>query len=234
MNRDEAIAEIYLRGLDMGDVVHEPDGRVTPDFVVNGRVAVEVRRLNQQALVDGVHEGLEIAEAGILAYFDRLLPTLGGPIDGRSWFVFYSFRRPLDWKALKRDIKSALTAFVPEPEKQVVKLRRNFELDLQPASHPHSTRFLLGGYSDHQAGGFVSSEIIRNANLCIAEKSEKTRQNRPRYPEWWLLLVDRIGPKLNAFERNDLPNHVKAEGWDRVVLLDPDDPDRALRLDQHW
>jgi len=46
---DERIAFEHLRqrGVDAQDIEFEPDGNVTPDFLVRGEVAVEVRRLNQ-------------------------------------------------------------------------------------------------------------------------------------------------------------------------------------------
>jgi hypothetical protein len=83
---------------------------------------------------------------------------------------------------------------------------------------------------NYSANGFVGSEIIRNATLCIAEKSRKVAGVRDRHSESWLLLVDRIGPQLSAFERDSLPEHIDADAWDRVMHLDPDDWARALRL----
>ena len=47
MNAAERIAEKYLQHVGHELVEFEPDGNVTPDFLVNKRVAVEVRRLNQ-------------------------------------------------------------------------------------------------------------------------------------------------------------------------------------------
>ena len=55
---DERIVESYLISLQIGKVVYEPDGKVPPDFLVDGRIAVEVRRLNQHYAVEGVSEGL--------------------------------------------------------------------------------------------------------------------------------------------------------------------------------
>jgi hypothetical protein len=40
--------------------IHEPDGNVTPDFLVDRRIAVEARILNQHFVVNGKAEGLEI------------------------------------------------------------------------------------------------------------------------------------------------------------------------------
>ena len=45
MNKDEQIAESYLESLELGAVIYEPDGKVPPDFLVDRRIAVEVRRL---------------------------------------------------------------------------------------------------------------------------------------------------------------------------------------------
>lgn len=232
MNREEAIAEIYLKSLGLGAVVHEPDGNRMPDFVVDGRIAVEVRRLNQHSMASGEPEGLETIEAGLVRFIDKLLPELGPADRNGSWWVSYHFERPLELKALKRDIPRVLREFagVPSDGRHTLQLQPNFGIDLQPTSDAHEARFLLGAYNDYEAGGFVGSEIIRNATLCIAEKTAKMARVKDRYPEWWLLLVDRIGPRLNASERNDLPNHIEIAPWDRVILLDPEDPARALQL----
>lgn len=232
MNPEEAIAEIYLRGLDLGAVVHEPDGNHMPDFLVDGRIAVEVRRLNQHSMATGEPEGLETVEAALVRFIDKLLPDLGAPDRNGSWWVAYHFERPLDLKALKRAIPRALTGFAGTPSdgRHTLQIQPNFGIDLLPTTDAHEARFLLGAYNDYEAGGFVGSEIIRNATLCITEKTAKMALVKDRYPEWWLVLVDRIGPQLNAFERNDLPNHIEIAPWDQVLLLDPHDPARALRL----
>ena len=51
--------EAYLRHCGYEDIVYEPDGKVPPDFLVNRRIAVEVRRLNQNFKHEGRIEGLE-------------------------------------------------------------------------------------------------------------------------------------------------------------------------------
>jgi hypothetical protein len=65
MKPEEKLAAAYLRHLGYVDVVHEPDGNVTPDFLVDGRIAVEVRRLNQNFHSKRGYEGLEIAEMSL-------------------------------------------------------------------------------------------------------------------------------------------------------------------------
>ena len=51
---------------------------------------------------------------------------------------------------------------------------------------------MLGAHTDDQEGGWVISEMVRNLDLCIAEKTKKIENYKSRYPEWWLILVDRV------------------------------------------
>jgi hypothetical protein len=60
MNESEQAVYKYLSSQDLGPVEFEPDGKGTPpDFLVDGLVAVEVRRLNQNEETVTGHRGLE-------------------------------------------------------------------------------------------------------------------------------------------------------------------------------
>ena len=91
---------------------------------------------------------------------------------------------------------------------------------------------MLGGYSDFDAGGFVAGEIIRNLDLCIAEKAAKIAPYNSRYSEWWLVLPDLIGPDLDADERRAVGEHVDLQTFSRVVLIHPREPTKALVFHQ--
>ena len=88
MDAAEAHTEKYLRHLGFTDIVHEPDGNVPPDFVLNGRIAVEVTRL--------LHRGSEqlrpIEETAIplMQRFQKVLKSLGPP-EARSRVGSYSY-----------------------------------------------------------------------------------------------------------------------------------------------
>ena len=70
MDSSENIVFAYLSHLGFQEVVYEPDGNVPPDFLLDGRIAVEVRRLNQNAqTVSGPHGLEEVAK----------------PLWGRDW-----------------------------------------------------------------------------------------------------------------------------------------------------
>jgi len=95
MNREEEIAKKFLQGLALGEVVYEPDGNVPPDFLIGGRIAVEVRQLNQHYLKSGKVRSLEEDTIPLLQSTEKLLEEFGPPKDGRSWFVTLRLKRPL-------------------------------------------------------------------------------------------------------------------------------------------
>ena len=55
MNREEKVAREYLMHRGHREIVYEPDGNKTPDFLVARRIAVEVRRSNQN---EGIGSGV--------------------------------------------------------------------------------------------------------------------------------------------------------------------------------
>src|SRR6058998_531037 len=171
-------------------------GRVPPDFLLNGRIAVEVRRLNQnEDTGDGPH-GLEETVIPLQARVRKLLATLGPSNSGESWFVIYSFRRPLaPWDQLANALRSDLKIFQGDSEHQRTsrEIAAGFSIRLIRASQPHADSFVFGGYVDLDSSGFILSEMDRNIRICVTEKTKRIAHVRERCPYWWLTLVDRIG-----------------------------------------
>jgi hypothetical protein len=59
MDQSEQLAKQYLCALGFESIVYEPDGNIPPDFLADDRVAVEVRRLNQNEMIESGNRGLE-------------------------------------------------------------------------------------------------------------------------------------------------------------------------------
>jgi hypothetical protein len=235
MDASERIVDIYLRSLGYTDIVYEPDGNVPPDFLVNKRIAIEVRRLNQNVKsATGGTEGIEEAFIPLWQAMYRYLPTFGPSARGESWWVTVNMRRPIEpWRKLRPLIKSALENFMQSAARQATKLEitRQLKLSLMPAGVPLSSFFVLGGGIDFEAGGFVLAEVLRNLAICIEEKERKVAPHRHRYPEWWLVLPDHIGRGLDAADRHqfrELP--APLHSWDKVVLVDPSNPAHAFEI----
>src|SRR2546428_10053599 len=100
----------------LGEVVSEPHGNVPPDFLVNGRIAVEVRRLNENVETDEGHRGLEEISKPLNALVRKALAATGPPIYGTSRFVFYTYSRPLPaWRELDVLLRRALCELACQP-----------------------------------------------------------------------------------------------------------------------
>jgi len=237
MDESEALVERYLKACGFTEVRYEPDGNVPPDFLADGRVAVEVRRLNQNH-DDGSGcgpRGLEEAAIPLWRRVREYLAMLGpAPAEGPSWYVFYRFGRPIPaWKVLRRELDAILKPFMAsaDPQPLDVTLPSGVELKLFRAPRPKPTFFRPAGHSDEQSGGFLIGEIEANLKLCIAEKTAKIANYRAKYPEWWLVLPDHIGYGLDAFEQELFQDQVSlTHTFDKVVFLDPRDPGRSFEV----
>ena len=236
MDKTERIAHDYLRhrGIDQKEIQFEPDGRVPPDFLVRGRVAVEVRRLNQNEQTAGGHRG--VTAIPTWQFLERFIRTIGPSVTDESWFVHVIIlRSPARPKALKKSVGSKLAAFCQRPSRYD-RVTYRFDVDgvrleLSRADGMHPSFFVPSVLVDRRAGGFILSEMIRNIPICIEEKSRKTEPYRRKYSVWWLILVDHIHEHLDADEEQELQSTVHVpNNWDRVIIVNRTDPSRAVEL----
>ena len=228
MDETEKSVNAFLARSGHTNVVYEPDGNVPPDFLIDGRVAVEVRRLNQNEEGGAVHRGLEEVRIPLRKAIEDLLPTIGRSIGGRSWYVMLRFSRPLPPLAnLKTRLRASLSALRSDPANAPKKFNVGDQFGVElTASRTFSDSFVLGGFTDRDSGGFVLSEMCRNIHICVQEKSRKVALMRSRYPEWWLCLVDHIGLGLRGQDRAKLRTLLSVEhAWDKIIVVHPEDPE---------
>lgn len=236
MDPIERIAFQYLRqrGIDDHEVEFEPDGNVPPDFLVRGRVAVEVRRLNQNEQTADGPRGVQTTPTW--QSVSQFVKTIGPPASDESWWVLLRIlRRPAKLKSLKKAIGAKLAAFRQWPHRHEKHTHRfavdGLRLELSRANGPHPSFFVPAGVLDRRVGGFILSELIRNIPICVEEKRKKVSPYRDNYPEWWLVLVDHVHGHLEPYEEQELRSHVRVPAdWDRVVLVSASDPRRSLEF----
>lgn len=234
MDASENLVHQHLVQLGFKDIIYEPDGNVPPDFLVNGTIAIEVRRLNQNHFDGVTTKGLEEVAIPLWNKIENLVKRVENPLTNESWFVFFRFGRPVEpWKTLEPKILSALRTFINSPvrERGTILRECSFEIDVFRASKLYPSMFLMGGYSDDDSGGWVLAEMRKNILYCASEKSRKIARVRGTYPQWWLMLVDHIGHGLNDFDREMFRNQVSIEhDWDKIVIIDPRDPERYFEI----
>lgn len=230
MKWEETHARTYLEHLNLGPVVHEPHGNVTPDFVVDGRIAVEVRRLNQYHFGGGKPEALENVTHAIANVVKSVMQSFGPPFpdDGlgrRCWALFYRFERPL---APHKQLRQALTAALEEVRRDRPDVPREFVLGagasvrVIPSPILKPTMFWEVGRGDQNSGGMLMDMYQSSLDIVVAEKWAKVSKSphRAQYPEWWLVLIDTLGTKLDDFDLEIFLDEVSvARGFDRVIIV---------------
>jgi hypothetical protein len=233
MDASEAVVEKLLKHMGFQSVIYEPDGNVPPDFLADGRVAVEVRRLNQNHDSGNGKRGLEETSIPLWQKIEKLGHSLG-PATSESWFLFFRFSRPVKpWRELEPKLRASLVAFMAQSTRTSGRVftSDNFELDVIRASQPLEHYFRMGGNSDHQSGGFIVAEMLDNIAHCASEKLQKIASFRSNYPEWWLVLTDHIGLGLDDHDKQQLLTHAKRPaGWDKIVVVSPSDPTKWLEF----
>nr|WP_162486439.1 hypothetical protein [Stenotrophomonas acidaminiphila] len=233
MDSSEIATKELLVHMGFTDIAYEPDGNVPPDFVINGGIAVEVRRLNQNFDDGSGARGLEEVTYPLWQKMTRLVESIA-ETNGVSWFVFFRFSRPAPpWKEIELQLRGALLEFTARADKRrmVVLSLPNFEVEVAEASNSLETFFCMGGMSDRQAGGWVVSEFIANIEHCASEKLRKTLPFRDKYKSWWLALTNFTGMRLDEKDQDQLRQHLPSQdGWDKILLINPHSPTDWIEL----
>lgn len=233
MDRAEQHVRQYLIDQGHENIQHEPDGNVPPDFAVDGQYGVEVRRLNQNIEGEEGPKGLEEDDIPLLHKFREVLSSFDKASNRDTWMVFYRFNRPIPpLNMIEEELKSVLESFLrSERVRTENSLPCGIDVTLYRAKSDYDDQFRLGGYSDLDSGGWLLAEMERNLRICIDEKTRKIERVKHRYPKWWLVLVDFIGFGLSGKDRELFNDKVRVEhDWDRVVIVDPQDPTLSIEL----
>jgi len=235
MDATETLVANYLENRGFCDIVYEPDGNVPPDFVVDGRIAVEVRRLNQNFQSEGRTRGLEEERIPLFQRIEKLAHSIGTRTPPRSWFLNFSFRRPLEpWESLHPKIKSALETFSANPdilEPPSYDLGNGFELEFRPASKLHKTLLVMGAHIDDDSGGWVIGELQKSIDICIKQKTHKRKNARREYPEWWLAFANHVSYDIGADDLIQLRDLIVVpREWHKIILINPMDHMRAVEF----
>lgn len=224
MNREEQIAETYLRSLGFMSVVYEPDGNIPPDFLLDDTIAVEVRRLNQHSLKEGQARGLEEARIPLFTLMESCLSKFDKMYDSRSYWVSVRFQRPVGKSnSNKRTIVKALIDFLSNPPQLPCNIRvtQSIYLQIFPSQTVNGRVFRFAGGTDRDSGGWVLSEFEKNFKHCVEEKTQKIKAHKDKYVSWWLILVDHIAHGFEENEKNEVKTTVsKNNSWEKVIVLD--------------
>ena len=206
MDNEEKAVYTYLISTNIGAVHYEPDGNITPDFSVNSKIAIEVRRLNQNLFENDKTIGLEKFAIPLADAFNKTLETFNKEYVDRTYFVSIDFQRAGDnsIKDLKHQIRTCLEEFLKSDQSLPCEIMINDDviIGFYEATNTPGILFKPAGGSDLDGGGEVFKTYSENLKYCITEKSRKVQPHLSKYSEWWLFLVDHLSWPL--FDQDEI------------------------------
>lgn len=227
MNVDEAIVKRYLERIGHTDVRSHPDGSHNPpDFLVDGNVAIEVRRLNLHYQDTNRLIPLEQSYHPLLGHLNNLFKSINQH-EGRGWFVLCAFSRPVaDWKKIHPQIMLACNEIgelsVTPGTKFHVQINPRLELTFIRSSINLKHKFNLSSLLDINEGCMIYDALCQNIQLCIDEKTKKIQRHYEKYSRWHLLLVDHIDYCMSQEEQIAVKDTIKnIQAWEKILLLSP-------------
>jgi hypothetical protein len=235
MDAAEAIVKRSLVAQNFQSIVHEPDGNVPPDFLADGRIAIEVRRLN----IHHVEQGRRTYSHQEKFYpiwqgIESMLPQFGLSLDGESWYVDFTLRHPMkSWKVLKPAVVKVLNDFQKSGNRVETNIRvlGNIDIGFIRCGNLKTHFYVMGGGAEDEMGCLVVGEIHRNVEIIAREKAEKIKNIRHRYEEWWLALVDGIGHGISNDDYAQLISIPRDRSeWSKVLLINPSKPESAFEI----
>lgn len=230
MKPDERIVLETLMGLGYSDVCYELDGNIPPDFVINGSIAVEARRLNIHHInEDGTKYAHEQEFRPMWQRIEKLISTYGSPIDGETWAVGFALIHPVKpWKQIRLVLEQFLHDFQKQPQRNSGRcvFPGLLEVDIIRCGNRYETFYVMGGGAEDVMGCFLVDEMRRNIELIIKEKTAKMLPFRNKYQHWWLALVDLIGQGIDEFDLAQLrASSIEGKNeFDRILIISPTKP----------
>lgn len=244
-NDDERWARKWLESQGYSNIERIKDD--PPDYVVDDKYAIEVRRLNLK-IRQG--EGEETSRISLRRTIEKALIEIGSFTNDQSWVVDceYDFSRPLPKeKIIKKQIREVLLLLTQSRDDEFISEfgskyldyhKHAHELDSLGALHlcltcgiclelqaisAQPARFVLQNVSDGE-GVLVLPELEKNIEAAIREKSERIRGRENNFSAWWLILIDHIGCVPNSgitqTELEELQEEIRAQSpWSRVIIV---------------
>lgn len=221
MKEEERIAKRYLEALGIGNVIHEPDGNIPPDFSVASSTGVEVRRLNQNYFGEDHPQGLEELRIPLWKILEKETTRCDNQFRGETYRVFANCRRPAkeNGRRIANSIRNALEDFLRRGGKAEDELivNDNLKLIVIPSNPVQGRVFLWSRGTDRDASGWPITQYVDNLSYCIKEKSQKIAPYEHRYKIWWLILVNFI---LFEIDESEVRSSISSLGrFSRVTVI---------------
>ena len=223
MKPEECVVNLFLNQTQKGKIVYEPDGNIPPDFSIDERIGVEVRRLNQNFIKGDAYEDLVELSIPLDRAINEVLRSFDSQYRGKSFLVGFDFERPIESiHETKRILKDYLTRFLEQnvPVPVIENVSDNLIIKIHSRLNNNGETFRPMISMDNDWGGGVIEKYLSNVKLCISDKSTKIEPYKPQYQEWWLALVDLTDLIPSSHDLDEVNKNIKDIGmFNRLLIL---------------
>lgn len=226
MKREEKIVNHYLESCGFKKIKYEPDGKVPPDFVINDKIAIEVRRLNENYFKDGRIIGHQEESIRLWDFLTNFLDEYRNENLRMSYWLSIEFGRPIPkLSVFKKLLKIKLDDYFNNTEKEeIIEITPTVKFHIYPKKEEINPNIHLVASLDENSGGAVLKISLSNINHCIQEKTDKIEEFRKNYSEWWLILVDKLIYGLSKSSETDIIKEqiILPEVWKKLIIITPE------------
>ena len=176
MNKDEQRAETYLKSLDYENIEYEPIKNETPDFLLDNKIAVEVRRLNINYINEKISHGIEDFVKPLEDYIVNKTKEFKIDLFSNSAYIFIILKKP---KIIKNkylpSAKKRIDACFKEhinfvSEEKNYKITDYLSLSFLPTDKKETIYKFASGI---EPSNWIIEALEKNIKLSILEKSIK-------------------------------------------------------------
>lgn len=218
MNKDEKRAEEYLVSLGYKNIEYEKIKNKTPDFLIDDKIAVEVRRLN----INFATGNIENFESQIRNNIKKIISNFKCETFNNSVYLSIELTEPK-----KIDDKKIITQKI----KKVFKEHFNFITEekeyyisdyLSLSFTPTEKKDTLYKYGDIEPPfGWRNYDLDTNIQYCIDEKITKINNHKDfnfsHCKEWWLILVDYVAYGMDNEDFRLL--NIDKKNFSKIIIL---------------
>ena len=218
MNNDEKRANSYLLSLGFEKLEFEPNGNIPPDFSINKKIGIEVRRLNKHYN----NEPLEKLEFGEIRKIENfILNFSSNKTFANTHSVCINYSRPLKFTKIKKRIEQSLNHYVQNLNQNLeYNINENFKMSFIECEERFESDFEVMLWVDGNKGGAVVSDLKENIIIGLKEKEEKIAEYFNEFEEWWLILINHISSDIRNQELEILKKEIpKSKLFKKIIIL---------------
>jgi hypothetical protein len=217
---EEQKAEEYLNSLGYKNIVYEHLGNKTPDFFIDDKIAVEVRRLN----VNFSTGNIENFEYQLVNNIKNIIEKYECKNFLSSAYISLKLYEPKQLEEKNtianrvNEILDNHVAFITE--EKTYKVCDYLSVSFNPTSNK-DTIYRYGGVAS--PCNWIVDSLYQNINLCIDDKVGKIEKNDFNFnscSEWWLILVDYISYGMGNDDFEEILSlNIDKNKFSKVIIL---------------